>query len=59
VDWQIDVLGKSYHSGSSFMGVNAIEKSIPVMNELMVLKERVEKRRSKVPASMAITQKPG
>lgn len=59
VDWQIDVFGRSYHSGSSFMGVNAIEKSIPVMNELMVLKEKVEKRRSKVPASVAITQKTG
>jgi succinyl-diaminopimelate desuccinylase len=59
VDWQIDVFGKSYHSGSSFMGVNAIEKAIPVMNELMVLKERVEKRCSRVPASMSITQKTG
>ena len=59
VDWQIDVLGKSYHSGSSFLGVNAIEKSIPVMNELMELKAEVEKRRSKVPASMAISEKTG
>lgn len=59
VDWQIDVFGKSYHSGSSFLGVNAIEKSIPVMNELMLLKEKVETRSSKVPASTAITQKTG
>lgn len=59
VDWQVDVFGKSYHSGSSFMGVNAIEKTIPVMNELMVLKEKVEKRRSKVPASMVISEKTG
>lgn len=59
VDWQIDVFGKSYHSGSSFMGVNAIEKTIPVMNELMALKEKVEKRRSKVPASMVISEKTG
>lgn len=59
VDWQIDVFGKSYHSGSSFLGVNAIEKSIPVMNELMELKAKIEKRRSKVPASMAITRKTG
>lgn len=59
VDWQIDVFGKSYHSGSSFLGVNALEKSIPVMNELMELKAKVEKRRSKVPASPAITQKTG
>ncbi len=59
VDWQIDVFGKSYHSGSSFLGVNAIEKSLPIMNELMELKADIEKRRSKVPASMAITQKTG
>jgi succinyl-diaminopimelate desuccinylase len=59
VDWQVDVYGKSYHSGSSFMGVNAIEKTIPVMNELMALKEKVETRRSKVPASMAISEKTG
>ncbi len=59
VDWQIDVFGKSYHSGSSFLGVNAIEKSIPVMNELLELKAKVEKRRSKVPASIAISQKTG
>jgi succinyl-diaminopimelate desuccinylase len=59
VDWQIDVFGKSYHSGSSFLGVNAIEKSIPVMNELMELKAEVEKRRSKVPASLAISEKTG
>ncbi len=59
VDWQIDVFGKSYHSGSSFLGVNAIEKSIPVMNELLQLKAMVEKRRSRVPASNAISNKTG
>ena len=59
VDWQIDVFGRSYHSGSSFLGINAIEKSIPVMNELMLLKDKIEKRRSKVPGSLAITQKTG
>ncbi len=59
VDWQIDVFGISYHSGSSFLGVNAIEKSIPVMNGLMGLKAEVEKRRSKVPVSIAISQKTG
>ncbi len=59
VDWQIDVFGKSYHSGSSFLGVNAIEKSVPVMNEMLKLKAEVEKRRSKVPASIAIYHKTG
>jgi succinyl-diaminopimelate desuccinylase len=59
VDWQIDVFGRSYHSGSSFLGMNAIEKSIPVMNELMELKAGIEKRRSKVPASLAISRNEG
>ncbi len=59
VDWQIDVFGKSYHSGSSFLGVNAIEKSVPVMSELLELKAKIEKRRSKVPASVAISRKTG
>ncbi|MCE8423258.1 MAG: ArgE/DapE family deacylase [Candidatus Methanoperedens sp.] len=59
VDWQVDVIGRSYHSGSSFLGINAIEKSIPVMNELMELKANIEKKRSKVPASMAISRMTG
>jgi len=28
VDWQVDVYGMSWHSGSSFLGVNAIEKAL-------------------------------
>ncbi len=59
VDWQIDVFGKSYHSGSSFLGVNAIEKAVPVMNGLLELKAEVEKRRSKVPSSIAISRNAG
>ncbi len=59
VDWQIDVFGKSYHSGSSFLGVNAIEKAVPVMNGLLELKAKVEKRRSKVPASIAVSRNAG
>jgi succinyl-diaminopimelate desuccinylase len=59
VDWQIDVFGKSYHSGSSFLGVNAIEKAVPVMNGLLELKAEIEKRRSKVPSSMAISRNAG
>ncbi|MBU4220875.1 MAG: ArgE/DapE family deacylase [Euryarchaeota archaeon] len=59
VDWQIDVFGKSYHSGSSFLGVNAIEKAVPVMSGLLELKAEVEKRRSKVPSSMAISRNAG
>lgn len=59
VDWQIDIFGKSYHSGSSFLGVNAIEKAVPIMNGLLELKAKVEKGRSKVPASKAISRNAG
>ena len=59
VDWQIDVYGKSYHSGSSFLGVNAIEQSSFLINELLELKSRIGARRSAVPASLAVSKKTG
>lgn len=42
--------GKSCHSGANYLGVNAIEELLPIMNELMELKADVEKRISRVPA---------
>ncbi len=42
--------GKSCHSGMNFMGVNALEEMVPIINELMELKREVEKRESKVPS---------
>lgn len=53
ITWELAVHGKSAHSGSSFMGVNAVEKSMRVMEELMRLKAAVQARRSAVPASSA------
>ncbi|MFX0132922.1 MAG: M20 family metallopeptidase, partial [Candidatus Hodarchaeota archaeon] len=44
---EIESIGVSCHSGMNFMGINAIEQSIPILNELMKLKEKVEKRQSK------------
>jgi succinyl-diaminopimelate desuccinylase len=41
-------IGQSCHSGMNFMGVNALEEMVPVMNELLVLKKEVEARESKV-----------
>ena len=52
--WEVVVHGKSAHSGSSFMGINAVEKSLPVMEELMRLKKVVEARQSLLPASSAL-----
>lgn len=43
----IEIIGKSCHSGYNFLGVNAIEETVPILNELMILKSKVEKRRSK------------
>ncbi|RJP15285.1 MAG: M20/M25/M40 family metallo-hydrolase [Candidatus Abyssobacteria bacterium SURF_5] len=43
-------IGKSCHSGMNFMGINALEEMVPIMNELLALKKIVEKRESKVPA---------
>ena len=42
----ITVTGREVHSGLGFLGINAIEESIPVMEELMELKREVEKRES-------------
>jgi succinyl-diaminopimelate desuccinylase len=42
--WRVDVFGKTYHSGSSFLGVNALEKSVTLMNGLLELKRKVEDR---------------
>jgi succinyl-diaminopimelate desuccinylase len=53
ITWEIEVHGKSAHSGSSFLGVNAVEKSMPVMDALMALKKDVQSRRSLLPANSA------
>ncbi|RJP24652.1 MAG: M20 family peptidase [Candidatus Abyssobacteria bacterium SURF_5] len=49
---QIDVraVGKSCHSGMNFLGVNAIEQMVPILVELMALKEEVEQRQSRLDA---------
>ncbi len=48
---RIDVtaVGKSAHSGMNYLGVNAIEELVPVMQELLVLKKEAEKRLSRIP----------
>jgi succinyl-diaminopimelate desuccinylase len=54
INWQITVRGKSAHSGSSFLGINAVEKSLPVMDALMDLKKEVQSKRSTLAASSAL-----
>lgn len=43
----IETIGKSCHSGRNFLGINALEEMIPILNELINLKKIVESRRSK------------
>ncbi len=51
MNWEIKVYGKSCHSSAPFLGVNAIEKAMLVMNELEELKRKVESRESKAACS--------
>jgi len=54
VTWEVVVHGKSAHSGSSFLGINAIERSLPVMETLMRLKRVVQARTSALPANSSL-----
>ncbi|MDY6878363.1 MAG: M20/M25/M40 family metallo-hydrolase [Chloroflexota bacterium] len=45
----VTTIGKSCHSGMNFLGVNAIDEMVPILNELLALKRRVEQRKSSVP----------
>lgn len=50
VDVYVTTIGRSCHSGMSFLGVNAVEEIVPILGELMKLKREVEKRESRIPA---------
>ncbi|NYT02575.1 MAG: ArgE/DapE family deacylase [Methanosarcinales archaeon] len=56
ITWEATVQGRAAHSGSSFLGVNAIEKAIPIMDALMKHKKDVESRRSTLAASSALRE---
>lgn len=51
VEISIKVKGRSCHSGMNFLGVNALEEAVPILDELMNLKRIVEKRESTIPAA--------
>jgi succinyl-diaminopimelate desuccinylase len=59
MNWEIKVYGKSCHSSLPFLGVNAIEKAVLVIQELEKLKKEIERRESKVPCSPDITELTG
>ncbi|MFX0056742.1 MAG: M20 family metallopeptidase [Candidatus Hodarchaeota archaeon] len=43
----VETYGRSCHSGTNFLGINALEETIPILVELMKLKKVVELRESK------------
>ncbi len=47
---KIRSIGKSCHSGMNYLGVNAVEEMVPIMNELITLKKEVEQRLSRIAA---------
>jgi succinyl-diaminopimelate desuccinylase len=49
VEISIRSIGKASHSGMNYLGVNAVEAMVPVMDELLKLKELVEQRQSSMP----------
>jgi succinyl-diaminopimelate desuccinylase len=50
IDLLIRIRGRGGHSGDPVGGINAVEEAIPLLNALMVLKDRVEARISAMPA---------
>lgn len=59
MNWEIKVYGKSCHSSAPFLGVNAIEKAMLVIEELKELKRKVENRESKAACSSYMTETTG
>lgn len=47
LDTEIFVTGKSAHSGRNWNGVNALEESIPILEELYALKQQIQSRKSR------------
>jgi succinyl-diaminopimelate desuccinylase len=45
----LKAVGRSCHSGMNYLGVNAIEELVPILDELLVLKKKVEERLSRIP----------
>lgn len=53
LDVTITVKGRSAHSGANYLGINALEEAVPILNELLALKGQVESRRSTLPLAPA------
>jgi succinyl-diaminopimelate desuccinylase len=51
VQMDIMVSGRSVHSALANLGVNAVEKAVPLLDALLDLKDKVTERKSAVPAN--------
>jgi succinyl-diaminopimelate desuccinylase len=54
ITWEVMVRGVSAHSASGFLGVNAVERALPIMSALMELKGAVQSRRSALAANSSL-----
>ncbi|HEV2677495.1 MAG TPA: M20/M25/M40 family metallo-hydrolase [Aliidongia sp.] len=50
IDLLVRIRGRGAHSGEPVGGINAVEEAIPLLNALMALKGRVERRVSAMPS---------
>ncbi len=46
---EITTIGTSCHSGMNYLGTNAVDAMVPILDELLILRKKVEARRSKIP----------
>ncbi len=58
-NWSIRVAGKSVHSGRSLLGINPIEHSLPLFDEILALKQVVQTRLSWVPQHPEVVNQGG
>lgn len=49
IDLNLQLIGRSAHSGQPAAGINAIEESLPVLQALQLLKSDIQKRTSSIP----------
>ena len=58
-NWTIRIKGKSVHSGRSFLGINPIELSHVLLEEILMLKAEVQSRVSWVPQHPDVAKESG
>ena len=49
IRFDLKAVGRSCHSGMNYLGINAVEELVPILDELLALKKEVEARLSRIP----------